>query len=365
MAMGRRAMSTVADDRQAMGGAAPAAGEARERGRGPVLVVADAPGGVPTAPTLELLTLARSLAREPAPGGGSAGPFAVLLGGAPEDALRRLGAYGVARVFEPDLAGHDPRVAAVAAEALAAVVRQADPEAVLFVSTFATKEAAAHLAVLLGSGVVVDGARIERADDGALAVEKTVFAGTWVTRCRVPVGTPLVTVKPHSVEAAPAAEALAPEVVRVPVAFSPAASALRVVERTDRRDAGGRPALAEARVVVAGGRGTEGDFTLVEELADLLGGAVGATRVATDEGWIDHSAQIGQTGVTVSPRLYIGAGISGAVHHRGGMQAAETVVAINTDPDAPIFEFADFGVVGDLTEVIPQAIAEIRRLRGG
>ena len=118
------------------------------------------------------------------------------------------------------------------------------------------------------------------------------------------------------------------------------------------------------RVVVVGGGGTEGDFTPIEELADVLGAAVGATRVATDEGWIDHSAQIGQTGVTVAPRLYIGAGVSGAIHHRSGMQAAETIVAVNTDPDAPIFELADLGIVGDLTEVLPQAAAEIRRLRG-
>jgi electron transfer flavoprotein alpha subunit len=134
---------------------------------------------------------------------------------------------------------------------------------------------------------------------------------------------------------------------------------VRLVERTER-PASGRPDLASAHVVVAGGRGTEGDFSAVEELADVLGAAVGATRVATDEGWIGHDAQIGQTGVTVSPRLYIGAGISGAVHHRGGMQASGTIVAVNSDPDAPIFEIADFGVVGDLFQVLPQAAAELR-----
>jgi electron transfer flavoprotein alpha subunit len=150
----------------------------------------------------------------------------------------------------------------------------------------------------------------------------------------------------------------------VPVPFTPAASAVTVVERAERRAADGRPELSEARVVVVGGRGVEGDFSPVEELADVLGGAVGATRVATDEGWIDHSAQIGQTGVSIAPRLYIGAGVSGAIHHRSGMQAAEVIVAVNTDQDAPIFEFADLGIVGDLTEVLPQAAAEIRRLRG-
>jgi len=148
---------------------------------------------------------------------------------------------------------------------------------------------------------------------------------------------------------------------------APAATAdprVRVVERT-ARPSSGRPDVGEAEIVVVGGRGTQGDFSAVEDLADALGAAVGATRDATDEGWMPHEVMVGQTGVTISPRLYVGAGVSGAVHHRGGMQASGLVVAVNNDPDAPIFEFADFGVVGDLFEVLPQAAAEIRRLRAG
>ena len=122
--------------------------------------------------------------------------------------------------------------------------------------------------------------------------------------------------------------------------------------------------LAEAPVVVSGGRGTNGDYTLIQELADVLGGAVGASRDATDEGWISHEHMVGQTGTTVTPALYVAAGISGAVHHRGGMQASGTIVAINMDPDAPIFEISDFGVVGSLFDVIPQAIARIKEHRG-
>src|SRR5690606_17371163 len=121
--------------------------------------------------------------------------------------------------------------------------------------------------------------------------------------------------------------------------------------------------LAEASVVVSGGRGTGGDYTLVRELADVLGGAVGASRDATDEGWIGHEHMVGQTGTTVTPALYVACGISGAVHHRGGMQASGTIVAVNIDPEAPIFEIADFGVVGDIFDVLPQAIAAIRAHR--
>ena len=163
---------------------------------------------------------------------------------------------------------------------------------------------------------------------------------------------------PSTVEGAPA-----PQVGEHTVTVSDKARRVTLVERTER-PASGRPDLGSASIVVVGGRGTEGDFSVVEELADVLGGAVGATRVATDEGWIGHDAQIGQTGVTIAPRLYVGVGVSGAVHHRGGMQASGTIVAINSDPDAPIFEIADFGVVGDLFTVLPQAVAEIRRLKG-
>jgi electron transfer flavoprotein alpha subunit len=140
----------------------------------------------------------------------------------------------------------------------------------------------------------------------------------------------------------------------------PAARLTATAEHT----ATGRPELSEARFVVAGGRGVDGDFGPVEDLADALGAAVGASRAATDAGWIDHSAQVGQTGTTVSPQLYISAGISGAIQQKAGMQTAKTIIAINKDPDAPVFEIADLGIVGDLAQVLPQAAAEIRRRKG-
>lgn len=324
---------------------------------GPALVLVDQHDGALSSPTRELLTLARSLAPgEP--------PAAVWLGEAAAANLDELGAYGVGTVYVPDFAGQSRYVAAAAAEAIAAVIDQVSPAALLFASTFENKEVAAYLAVGLGTGAVVDGTGLARVDDGTVVVEKTVFAGTWTSRCAVVAGTPLIGLKSHATEPEPAATPSEPVVRTVAVTFSPAAAAVRVVERAERHAGGGRPDLTEARAVVVGGRGTGGDFTPVEELADVLGAAVGATRVATDEGWIDHSAQIGQTGVTIAPRLYIGAGVSGAIHHRSGMQAAETIVAVNTDADAPIFELADLGIVGDLTEVLPQAAAEIKRLRG-
>ncbi|PFG40728.1 electron transfer flavoprotein alpha subunit apoprotein [Georgenia soli] len=315
----------------------------------PLLVVADHVDGALTHPAAEVLTLARSL---------TTGPVSAVVLESPDTAA--LGRYGVATVYAPELGGLAPTVSAVAAEAVLAAVRQADPAAVLLVSSFAGKELAARLAVALDSGAVVDATGVT-VEDGALVASKVVLQGTWETTCEVTRGVPVIAVKPTVVEAV-AVDGAEPEVVAVPVEFSDAARAVRVLSRTEHPRE--RAPLGEARTVVVGGRGVEGDFSLVTELADELGAAVGATRVATDEGWIEHAAQVGQTGVTISPRLYIGVGVSGAIHHTAGMQAAQTVVAVNSDPEAPIFEMADLGIVGDLNDVLPQAIEELRRLRG-
>ncbi len=323
--------------------------------QGPVLVVVDHQGGVPSPPSAEVLTAARSLGSPVA---------AVWLGEqAPgEEARRELARFGAATVYLPELGGLAPQLAPVATEAVAAAVTAAAPQAVLLVSSYAGKELAAGLAVALGSGAVVDADGVERREDGTLAASKTAFAASWDTVCAVTAGTPVVALRPTAVEAQPAPEPAGAEVVPVPVDFSARARAVTVVERTEYPRTGQVP-LTEAQTVVVGGRGTEGDFSAVEELAELLGGAVGATRDVTDEGWREHSEQVGQTGVTVAPRLYIGVGVSGAVHHTVGMQAAQTIVAVNLDPEAPIFEIADFGVVGDATEVLPQAIDVLRTHR--
>ncbi len=320
---------------------------------GPVLVLIDhADDGVVRPAVHELLALGARF-------GEVHGVWVDTSGPSPE-ALAELGAFGAATVHVVAPA-EPPHLTPVIAAALGAVADELGPRAVLLTSGFENKEVAGVLGVLTGAGVVVDVAALDEVD-GRLVATKSVFAATWTTRCAVRTPLAVVAVKPNAAEAS--RTGAAPATVRVHSgAGSAAARGAEIVERTERAPSG-RPDLSAAQVVVVGGRGTEGDFSLVAELADVLGGAVGATRVATDEGWIDHEAQIGQTGVTVSPRLYIGAGVSGAVHHRGGMQSAGTIIAVNTDPEAPIFEIADLGIVGDLRSVLPAASAELRRLLG-
>ncbi len=314
-----------------------------------VLVLVDHVDGTVRKPTLELLALAKKL--------GS--PSAVFIGGSDQasDATDRLKKFGADKIYVVDDADIKGYLVAPKAEALQQLAEKASPAAILLVSSFEGKEIAGRLAIKLESGVITDA--VDIADDGT--VTKSVFAGGFTTDAKVTHGTPIITVKPNS--AAPEETDGAGEVEEFSATVSDSAKKAKIVASQPRKSSG-RPELAEAAIVVSGGRGTSGDFEPIEKLADSLGAAVGASRAAVDSGWIPHAFQIGQTGKTVSPQLYIAGGISGAIQHRAGMQTSKTIIAVNKDEEAPIFELVDFGVVGDLNTVMPAAAEQIEERKG-
>jgi electron transfer flavoprotein alpha subunit len=320
-----------------------------------ILVLVEHTDGTVKKVTLELLTKARQL--------GDAA--AVFCGGGYDTARDKLAEYGAAKVYLADAAEVDQHPVAPKAEVLAKLVADHAPALVLIGSTAEGKEVAARLAVRTGSGLITDAVDVEgtAGGDGGFVCTQSVFGGATIVRSRVTKGTPIVTVRPNSVTPEPAPGDAAEE--KVEVALSDAAKLAKVVDRVAEAKSG-RPELTEASVVISGGRGMAGEenFAMLEKLADLLGAAVGASRAATDAGWYPHQNQVGQTGKTVSPQLYIAFGISGAIQHRAGMQTSKTIVAVNKDPEAPIFELVDFGVVGDLFDVVPRLTAEIEKRKG-
>jgi electron transfer flavoprotein alpha subunit len=315
-----------------------------------VLVLVDSADGTVKKSTFELLTAARSLGEPSAVVIGAPGTAAAL-----KDQLAEYGAGKVYVAESDDAAGYS---VAPAAEALAAVVEQASPAAVLVSSSAEGKEIAARLAFKIGSGVLTDAVAVDA--DGAT---QSIFGGGITVQSKVTTGIPVITVRPNSI--APEASSGAAEEVTISVTLSDAAKAAKITDRVVEAK-GSRPQLSDASVVVSGGRGIgkAENFSIIEELADTLGAAVGASRAVVDAGWVGHQMQVGQTGVTVSPQLYIAVGISGAIQHRAGMQTSKTIVAINKDAEAPIFELADFGVVGDLFTIAPQLAEEIKKRKG-
>ncbi|AXG76536.1 electron transfer flavoprotein subunit alpha/FixB family protein [Streptomyces paludis] len=317
-----------------------------------VLVYVDHVDGAVRKPTLELLTLARRLGE----------PVALALGPGAEATAAVLAEHGAVKVLTADAPEFADYLVVPKVDALQAAHAAVSPAAVLLPSSAETKEIAARFALRTGSGLITDATDLEAGDDGPVATQ-AVFAAAYTTTSRVSQGTPVITVKPNSapVEAAPAAGA----VEALTVTFGELATGTKVVSRTPRESTG-RPELTEAAIVVSGGRGVNGaeNFGIIEALADSLGAAVGASRAAVDAGWYPHASQVGQTGKSVAPQLYIASGISGAIQHRAGMQTSKTIVAVNKDAEAPIFDLVDYGVVGDLFDVVPQLTEEIKNRKG-
>jgi electron transfer flavoprotein alpha subunit len=283
------------------------------------------------------------------------GDLMVVAGSTPEErALAELGDLGVTHVIVPE-SDVSEGLAVGQAELLRTAVAELEARVVIAPARSAETEVLARAAAGDESAIIT-GAQTLAPD---LSVTKPVLSGTGYTVVRPTTPAAYVTVLPGVTSAARPQGNPPAELYPLPV---PEVAAARLLSSTPNVGAG-RPDLETAGVVVAGGRGTDGDFAAVEQLADQLGGAVGASRVAADEGWIGHEAQVGQTGRSVSPELYVAAGISGAVQHVVGLRQAGTIVAVNTDSDAPIFEIADLGIVGRLQDVLPQAAEEIARRR--
>jgi electron transfer flavoprotein alpha subunit len=310
-----------------------------------VLLLAEHEGGEVKKVTVELVTLARRFGE----------PSVVWVGSGADEGRARLAEFGAAKVYVAADATFDDFVVAPVAALLAQLVAEKSPALVLIAGTGEGKEVAGRLAVKTGSGLLTDAVDLVPGDGGPVA-EQSAFGGATVVHSRVRRGTPIVAVRPNAISP----EQSSGDAVLTEVSLDGAATGARILDRVVA-EKGERPDLTEASIVVSGGRGTgsaEG-FGVIEQLADTLGAAVGASRAVTDAGWYPHQFQVGQTGKTVSPQLYLAIGISGAIQHRAGMQTSKTIIAVNKDPEAPIFELADFGVVGDLFKVVPQLIEEI------
>jgi electron transfer flavoprotein alpha subunit len=313
-----------------------------------VLILADFIGAKPTKTNAELATLGARIGDVTAVVLAPAGQGAAYAAGINRGPLSKI------VVVESD--SFTTNGVAAVADVLAQVIAAQSPAAVLIASHAFGKEVAARTAVKSGSGIITDAVDVS-AD---ITATQLVFGGSTTVHSKVSHGTPIITVRPNSVDANTAESTPAVETLSLVVADS---SKKATVTSTQPPVQGGRPELTEANIVVSGGRGTNGDFSAVENFADSLGAAVGASRAATDAGWYPHSYQVGQTGKSVSPQLYVANGISGAIQHRAGMQTSKTIIVVNKDPEAPLFEIADFGVVGDIFAVLPKASEGVKALK--
>ena len=315
-----------------------------------VLVLAEHAEGALKKVSSELITAARVLGEPAAVVVGKPGTAAPLVDG--------LKSAGAAKIYVAESDAADKHLITPAVDVLAGLAESASPAAVLLAATADGKEIAGRLAARIGSGLLVDVVDVQA---GPKAVH-SIFGGAFTVEAQANGDTPVITVRAGAIDAEPADGAGEQVTVEVP---EPAENAAKVTSR-EPAVAGDRPELTEATIVVSGGRGVGSaeNFSVVEELADSLGAAVGASRAAVDSGYYPGQFQVGQTGKTVSPQLYIALGISGAIQHRAGMQTSKTIVAVNKDEEAPIFEIADYGVVGDLFKVAPQLTEAVKARKG-
>jgi electron transfer flavoprotein alpha subunit len=315
-----------------------------------VLVLVEHSEGAVKKVTTELITAARALGE----------PSAVVIGapGTAAPLVEDLKAAGAAKIYIAESADAENYLITPFVDVLEKLVESAGPAAVLMPATADGKEIAGRLAARIGSGVLSDVVDI-RSDGTAV---HSIFGGAFTVEAKVNAEVPVITVRPGAIDAQPSPGAGEQVTVEVP---APAPNAARITARQPAV-AGDRPELAEAAIVVAGGRGVGSaeKFSIVEDLADSMGAAVGASRAAVDSGYYPGQFQVGQTGKTVAPQLYIALGISGAIQHRAGMQTSKTIVAVNKDEEAPIFEISDYGVVGDLFSVTPQLTDAIKARKG-
>lgn len=315
-----------------------------------VLVLVEYAEGAPKKVTAELLTAARVLGE----------PSAVVVGtpGTAEPLVDDLKAAGAEKIYVAEADFVDDYLLVPQIDALASLVESAGPAGVLLAASADGKEIAGRLAARVGGGLLSDVVDVQ---EGGKAVH-SIFGGAYTVQSQINGDVAVITVRPGAIEAEPSEGA--GEVVNVEVP-QPPENATKITSRQPAVG-GDRPELTEATIVVAGGRGVGSaeNFHVVEELADSLGAAVGASRAAVDSGYYPGQFQVGQTGKTVSPQLYVALGISGAIQHRAGMQTSKTIVAVNKDEEAPIFEISDYGVVGDLFKVAPQLTDAVKARKG-
>ena len=287
---------------------------------------------------------------------------AVVIGSGVEGIAGSLGAYGAAKVYVADDAALDNYVSDGYAKALSRIVKDTEPSVLLMGCTSTGRDLGAKVAARMATGIAADCTALD-IRDGKLVATRPMYAGKVMAEVTCPDTSPqIATIRPNVFSVAEPDESQSAEVIKVDAEMSPDELRTRVKEVI--KAAGATVDLTEAQIIVSGGRGMGGgeNFKVLEDLAAVLGAAVGASRSAVDAGWRDHQFQVGQTGKTVSPVLYIACGISGAIQHLAGMKTSKVIVAVNKDPEAPIFKVADYGIVGDLFEVVPIMAEEAKKL---